>query len=208
MLEHARLRVRSLLRLLEKRRRAFVYTDFTDELDEIEEVEMREIRVGADFERFREKPRAYLHEHEDHLALQRLRRNLPLTQTDIEELERMLQEAGVGSPEDLERAGRQDGGLGGFIRSLVGLDRDAATDALAGFIDGNTLTANQHEFVAMIVEQLTSNGTMDPGLLYEQPFTNLAPGGPEALFADAEVDDLITAIRAVDSNARPRDEAA
>ena len=49
---------------------------------------------------------------------------------------------------------------------------------------------------------------MDVGLLYEPPFTALAPGGPEALFANAEVDDLITAIRAVDNNARPKDEAA
>jgi type I restriction enzyme, R subunit len=147
-------------------------------------------------------------EREGHLALQRLRRNLPLTDTDIEELERMLREAGIGSPEDLEKARLEEGGLGGFIRSLVGLDRDAATDALSGFIDGKTLTADQHEFVAIIVEQLTINGTMDLGLLYEPPFTTLAPGGPEALFADAEVDDLITAIRAVDTNARPKDEAA
>jgi type I restriction enzyme, R subunit len=191
-----------------RRRRAFVYTDFTDELSEIEEVELREIRVGADFERFREKARAYLREHEDHLALQRLRRNLPLTDTDIEQLERMLREAGIGSPEDLERASREERGLGGFIRSLVGLDRDAATDALSGFIDGKTLSADQHEFVAMIVEQLTMNGSMDLSLLYEPPFTTLAPGGPEALFADAEVDDLITAIRAVDTNIRPKDEAA
>lgn len=208
MLEHARLCIRGLVRLLEKRRRAFVYTDFTDELSEIEEVELREIRVGADFERFREKARAYLREHQDHLALQRLRRNLALTATDIEELERMLWEAGIGSPEDLKKASLEEGGLGGFIRSLVGLDRDAATDALSGFIGGKTLSADQHEFVAMIVEQLTMNGTMDLGLLYEPPFTTLAPGGPEALFADAEVDDLITAIRAVDTNARPKDEAA
>jgi type I restriction enzyme R subunit len=208
MLEHARLRIRGLVRLLEKRRRAFVYTDFTDELDEIKEVELRDIRVGADYERFREKARAYLRAHKDDLALQRLRRNLSLTETDIEEMERMLQEAGVGSPEDLKRASSEEGGLGGFIRSLVGLDRDAATDALAEFIDGKTLSANQHEFVAMIVEHLTANGAMDPGLLYETPFTTLAPGGPEALFADAEVDDLIAAIRAVDNNARPKDEAA
>ena len=208
MLEHARLRIRGLVRLLEKRRRAFVYTDFTDELSEIEEVELREIRVGADFERFREKARAYLREHEDHLALQRLRRNLPLTQTDIEELELMLREAGIGSPEDLEKASLEEDGLGRFIRTLVGLDRDAATDALSGFIDGKTLSADQHEFVAMIVEQLTTNGTMDLGLLYEPPFTTLAPGGPESLFADAEVDDLITAIRTVDTNARPQNEAA
>jgi type I restriction enzyme, R subunit len=196
------------VRLLEKRKRAFVYTDFTDELDEIEEVELREIRIGADYERFREKARAYLHEHEDHLALQRLRRNLPLTETDIEELERMLQGAGVGSPEDLKRASLEEGGLGGFIRSLVGLDRDAATDALAAFIDGKTLSANQHEFVAMIVEQLTANGTMDPGLLYEPPFTTLAPGGPEVLFPNADVDALINAIRAVDDNALPQAGAA
>jgi type I restriction enzyme, R subunit len=208
MLEHARLCIRGLVHLLEKRRRAFVYTDFTDELSEIEEVELREIRVGADFERFRGKARAYMREHEDHLALQRLRRNLPLTESDIEELEQMLREAAIGSPEDLERASLEEGGLGGFIRSLVGLDRDAATDALAGFIDGKTLSADQHEFVATIVEQLTMNGSMDLGLLYEPPFTTLAPGGPEALFADAEVEDLITAIRAVDTNARPTDEAA
>ncbi|MFI4990695.1 MAG: type I restriction-modification enzyme R subunit C-terminal domain-containing protein [Solirubrobacterales bacterium] len=131
-----------------------------------------------------------------------------MTQTDIDELERILRNAGVGSPEDLERASQEEGGLGAFLRSLVGLDRDAATDALAAFIEGKTLSANQHEFVAMIVEHLTANGTMDPGLLYEPPLTTLAPGGPEALFADAEVDALITAIRAVDSNARPQDEAA
>lgn len=116
--------------------------------------------------------------------------------------------AGLGSPEDLERAGREEGGLGGFLRSMVGLDRDAATDALAGFIEDKSLSANQHEFVAMIVEHLTANGTMDPGLLYEPPFTTLAPGGPEALFANREVDELITAIRAVDSGTRPQDEAA
>ncbi len=54
-----------------------------------------------------------------------------------------------------------------------------------------------------VMEQIT-----DPGLLYEPPFTALAPGGPEALFANREVDELITAIRAVDSSTRLQDEAA
>ena len=65
----------------------------------------------------------YLREHEDHLALQKLRRNLPLTPTDLDELDRMLQSAGIGEPDDLERARLEGGGLGAFIRSLVGLDR-------------------------------------------------------------------------------------
>ena len=37
--------------------------------------------------------------------------------------------------------------LGLFIRSLVGLEREAAKEALAGFMDGRTLTANQIEFI-------------------------------------------------------------
>lgn len=54
----------------------------------------------------------------------------------------MLRGAGVGSPEDLERARLEAGGLGGFIRSLVGLDRDTGTNALDGFIDGKALSVN------------------------------------------------------------------
>jgi type I restriction enzyme, R subunit len=208
MLEHARRCVRGLVKLLDKRKRAIVYTDFTDELGEVEQVELRGVGVTTDYGRFRDKVRAYLREHEDHVALQRLRRNLPLTATDLEELDRMLQDAGIGGPEDLERARLEVGGLGAFIRSLVGLDRDAATDALTGFISGKTLSAAQHDFVALVVEHLTANGSMDPGLLYEPPFTSISPGGPEALFDDADVDALITAIRAVDDNTIPQSAAA
>ena len=208
MLEHARRHVRGLVKLLDKRKRAIVYTDFTDDLGDIEEIELRGIRRGTDYERFRQKARVYLREHEDHLALQKLRRNLPLTPTDLEELDHMLQTAGIGEPEDLERARLEGGGLGPFIRSLVGLDRAAATSALSTFTAGRTLTAAQHDFVALIVEHLTLNGSMDPGLLYEPPFTSLAVGGPESLFPDPDVDALIATIIAVRDNALPQDRAA
>ncbi len=208
MLEHARRRVRGLVKLLEKRKRAIIYTDLTDQLGDIREIELSGIRQGTDYERFRAKARVYLREHEDHVALQKLRRNLPLTPTDLDELDRMLQSAGIGEPDDLERARLEGGGLGAFIRSLVGLDRAAATDALSGFTGGRTLTAAQHDFVALVAEHLTVNGSMDPGLLYEPPFTSLAVGGPETLFPDADVEALIGAIRAVRNNACPQGRAA
>ena len=209
MLETTRRRVRGLVRLLEKRKRIVVYTDFIDDLGEVEEVVLHSGGApGTNFDRFRDKARAYLRAHTDHVALQKLRRNRPLTQTDLDELDRMLTEAGVGGPTDLARARSEGDGLGAFIRSLVGLDRDAATDALSGFLDGRTLTAAQHDFVALVVEHLTTNGAMDVGLLYEPPFTGLASGGPETLFRDADVDALISAIRAVGANAHPSGKAA
>jgi type I restriction enzyme, R subunit len=207
MLERARRRVRGLVRLLEKRKRTVVYTDFVDDLGEVEEVVLGAGATATDFERFRQKARTYLRQHEDHLALQKLRRNIPLTQTDLDELDRMLTEAGIGGPAELARAREQHGGLGPFVRTLVGLDRDAATDALAGFVNGRTLAAAQLDFVALVVKHLTANGSMDIGQLYEPPFTHLAVGGPESLFRDADIDALISVIRTVGANALPHDES-
>lgn len=53
-----------------------------------------------------------------------------------------------------------------------------------------TLSANQLEFVNLIVTHLTERGVMEAGLLYEPPFTSFAPQGPDALFTSAQVDEL------------------
>lgn len=82
------------------------------------------------------KAQAYLRAHLDHIAIQRLRMNKPLTSTDLSELERMLAESGVGAREDIERARAESQGLGLFVRSMVGRDREAAKQALAGFLSG------------------------------------------------------------------------
>nr|WP_221983879.1 type I restriction-modification enzyme R subunit C-terminal domain-containing protein [Rhizobium laguerreae] len=36
-------------------------------------------------------------------------------------------------------------------------------------------TADQIEFIDMVIEHLTEKGVMDPGLLYENPFIDIAP---------------------------------
>ena len=127
--------------------------------------------------------------------------NKPLTPTDLAELERMLTESGVGGAEDLERAKTESHGLGLFVRSLVGLDREAAKQAFAGFLAGKTLTANQIEFVNLIVDHLTEHGVMDAALLYESPFTDITPQGPDGLFTSAQVDELMAALQRVRATA-------
>lgn len=97
MLESVRRKLRGLLRFLEKAKRNQVYTDFADELSEATLVELPGITPGTNWERFQAKARAYLRQHQDHVALQRLRRNKPLTPDDLASLEQMLIESGTGS---------------------------------------------------------------------------------------------------------------
>ena len=208
MLELLRRRVRSLVGLIEKSKRFIVYTDFIDELGAVSEVALSGLTVGADLERFQAKARVYLRAHQDHLALQTVRRNKPLSAVDLTELERMLIESGAGSPEDLARAAEQAEGLALFVRRLVGLDQEAANDALSGFISGRTLSANQLDFLGLVVSYLTEHGVMEPGSLYESPFTELAPLGPNSLFSGADIDELVGVLDAVRATAQAVDSVA
>ena len=200
MLELARLRLRSLIGLIEKGKRRTVYTDFTDEISMGSEVELPGFALD-NFARFRDKARAFLRSHLDHVAIQKLRRNRPLTATDLLELERMLLENGIGTIEELAQAKEEAHGLGLFVRSLVGLEREAVREALEGFVQGRTFTANQLEFISMLIEHLSEHGVIDAGRLYESPFIDLAPAGPEALFGDAATDALLQTIELATRNA-------
>ncbi len=201
MLETVRKRLRSLVKLIEKQQRKPIYTDFEDVMDGQTTIELPGFTPLDTFEKFREKARAFLREHQEHLTLQRLRTNQPLTALDLTELERMLGESGVASPDHLQKAKAECEGLGLFVRSLVGMDREAAKQALNGFMAGKTLTANQIEFVNLIVDHLTEHGAMKPELLYESPFTDLNPQGPEGVFNSTQIDELLELLSQVRARA-------
>ena len=192
MLEEIRRRLRELVKLIEAKNRPIVFTDFEDEMGEGTEVVIQGIAVGTDMESFKRKARHFLKQHENHIAILKLRRNEPLTPTDLAELERVFLSSGARA-EDIEKL-RTEGGLGLFVRSLVGLDREAAKKALDGFSAGKTLSANQIHFVNMVVDHLTERGAMDPRLLYESPFTDIDPMGIEGVFGQTEASQLITVL--------------
>lgn len=85
--------------------------------------------VGNGFEKFRAKAQAFLRAHQDHVTIYKLRMNKALTAADLAELERMLAENGVGGADEIRRAEAESHGLGLFVRSLVGMDREAAKQA-------------------------------------------------------------------------------
>ena len=197
MLEVIRRRLRDLVKLIDKRQRRIVYTDFADDMGAEAPVALPGLGDGTDFAKFRAKAQAYLRAHQDHIAIRKLRTNKALTETDLSELERMLGESGIGGPEEIARAKLESQGLGLFVRSLVGMDREAAKQALSGFLASRALSANQIEFVNLIVNHLTEHGTMGAAQLYASPFTDLTPQGPEGLFGEVAVDELGAVLQAV-----------
>ena len=60
MLETARRRLRALIKLIERRGRKVVYSDFEDEIGAARQIVLSGVTtVGTDFERFRAKARAF-----------------------------------------------------------------------------------------------------------------------------------------------------
>jgi type I restriction enzyme R subunit len=123
------------------------------------------------------------------------------TAVDLADLERILVESGTGSVEDVRRAAEKSQGLGLFVRSMVGMDREAAKQALSGFLAGKTLGANQIEFVNLIVNHLTAHGVVEAARLYESPFTDLTPHGPDGIFDGPQVDELVRVLDSVRATA-------
>jgi type I restriction enzyme R subunit len=201
MLETVRRRLRSLVQLIDKQQRKIVYTDFVDLMGPETAFKLPGNSVGTDYEKFRAKARAFLRQHLDHVTVAKLRMNRALTASDLVELERLLAASGVAEPDDIRRAAEESRGLGVFVRSLVGLDRAAAKDAMGRFVDGRALSANQLEFINLIVDHLTEHGVMAPERLYESPFTDLTPRGPDGLFRPADIDELLAVLQSVRSTA-------
>ena len=196
MLETVRRRLRALVKLIEYKKRPLVYSDFEDRSGAATEMTVRGISVGTDMDAFRRKARIFLKPYENHLAVIKVKRNEPLTPTDLADLEQIFIEAGA---DDASLAAvRADGGLPRFVRSLVGLDREAAKKAFSEFFQGGKLTADQLEFIDLVIDHLTARGVMDPKLLYEAPYTDFDSKGVEGVFERPDVLRLVKILRDVE----------
>ncbi|MFC0672581.1 DEAD/DEAH box helicase family protein [Brachybacterium hainanense] len=203
MLERARRGMRMLVQFLDRRRRITITTDFEDDLGEARSADLPLAAVGVNQARFREKVTAYIREHHDHIAIQRLRRNLPLTETDLAELERILIEQGEGTPEALERISGERG-LGIFVRSLVGLDRSATEAAFAKKIALGALNSTQMDFLAMVIDELTRRGEMLPERLFQSPYEDRAVTRIDYVFPNEDdADAVVTVLHDIERAANP-----
>lgn len=183
-LEATRQELRDLVKFIDSDGgRERVYTDFEDEIGEGMVVEEFSTSYG-DLTNYKLKVESFVRNNTDHITIRRLMTNQPITSSDLAGLEQILFAKEVaGSKEQFEKAyGKQP--LGAFIRSLVGLDRAAAQEAFAEFLNEGSLNADQMTFINQIIDHLVRNGMMNPERLFEQPFTDLNPEGIAGIFPE------------------------
>jgi type I restriction enzyme R subunit len=203
MIENMRRRLRGLIQFIDKKSSQPVYSALDDEMGEATPVTLNDFQTGVNLAQYRRKVESFIRANAQHVAIAKLKHNRPLTPSDLAELEQFVYEADeVGGRERFVEGFGEDTPLTVFIRSLVGLDEKAAKDAFAEFIGEQRLDIRQINFVEMIVEHLTRQGTMEPGQLYEAPFTGLHFEGIDGVFAPDRADRVVSIVRAVNANAQ------
>ena len=164
-----------------------------DEIGEGTEVELPGTGgslAGNEFAQYHKKARHFLSEHLANDIVAKVRSGEPTSAADIDELQRVLVAAGIGDTDTFAQASELVGSFALFVRSIVGLDRAAAKRAFAKFLDDKRYTHNQITFVNLVIDYLTEHGTINPGRVYDSPFTAVAPEGPEAIFIDTDLDEF------------------
>jgi type I restriction enzyme R subunit len=197
MLEEVRKKLRLLVPLIERSKKAVIYSDFSDEIGKGEKIELPGTGgtvASTEFLQFRKKAEHFLKQNLGEAAVAKVRSGQPLTPDDIEDLQRILVAAGIGDDKSFAEASRNAGSFGLFIRSIVGLDRAAAKAAFADFLDDKRYSRNQIEFVNLIIDELTDRGVVEAARVYETPYDGVAPEGPEAIFVESDLFRIFAAI--------------
>ncbi|MCF3605701.1 hypothetical protein L2E81_03140 [Planktothrix agardhii 1033] len=199
LVEEMRLNLRDLIVLIDQRDEIIIYTDFEDELGDLEILEVPNRQTGFSRSQYRKKVESYILAHQDHIAIAKLKRNLPLTDTDLQELEKMLfTSEALESRDKFELVYSKNVNLKSFILELVGLDRNTAKQAFSKYLENNNLNANQIRFIEQIINWLTQRGVMKPSRLYESPFTDIHTAGLDGVFNNEDANNIITIIRSFD----------
>ena len=179
--EEIRERLRNLMKYLPHSNVRYD-TNFADELlsiewneSELENDELKNYKANAEY---------YIRQHQDNIAIAKLKTNQPLTPADVAALEKALWQE-VGTKQDYEQEfGSKP--LGEFVREIVGLDMNAAKEAFSEYLTNTSLDDRQIYFVNQIVEYIVHNGILkDFSVLQESPFTDR--GSVVEVFTDMTV---------------------
>ena len=196
-LEKVRVELRDLIKfIVDEKGRPTVYTNLQDTITSI--INGQVLPPAYDFEAYRLKVNRFIEENLDHLAIRKLRKNIPLTAKDYEDLERIFT-GELGTAEDYQREFK-DTPFGLLVRRIAKMDYEAATEVFSEFINDESLTQAQIVFVRKIIDYIVQNGYIDNvSELLKPPFDK--PQSFIRLFDGARQRRIVELVMAVKGNA-------
>lgn len=168
-LERIRLELRDLLQYLDGGSAGQTFTvDITDVFTEDNSgVNITPIRT------YRRRVEDYLREHlPDDPALQKIYRLERLSDQDIKRLEQIFWEE-LGSKEEFEAQTKTkpyQRNVAAFIRSIIGIEQNAALEKYRELIHGAELTRMQEEYLRTLIRYVCENGDITIAMLQQPPF--------------------------------------
>ena len=195
-LEQIRAALRGLLRFLQAEGgRRTVVTHLADPVTEVEYGV--EVSPGEDFSDYRLKVERWVRDHANETVVYKLRHNQAMSAYEFKELERIFTQE-LGNEKDYERT-YGDTPFGLLVRKLIKLDRAAANEAFAEFINTQALNDRQISFIRKVVDYVVENGYMEAWVLTKPPFDR--PSSFSRTFNTQQQMSLVAAINKIKQNA-------
>ena len=201
-LEDVRLRIRDLLQFINFSKSIdHAFTDFEDRLIADEAAEYEIVQADPQLQDYRVRVERYIREHQDHITIRRLKNNEPITTTDLQALEELMfsHDAVIPRAEYEHIYGEKPLGL--LVRSVVGLNRNAAKQAFAEFLQQAPLHPDQISFLNEVIEYLVKNGMMEPKEMFDTPFTHYHEQGVVGVMGAELAQNVIQLVTEINSNA-------
>lgn len=167
-LEKLRNSLRDLMQFLEGSGKKQIDIDISDIIDE---AEFKLDDTTVDIRTYREKVIDYLLENSDKEVIKKIHNLEPITNSDLDELERILWHE-LGTQEEYKEA-TDIANLAAFIRSLIGLSQEAVNEKFGDYLSGNRFNSQQQEFVRTIINYVRENGDIIlDDMVNTEPFAN------------------------------------
>jgi len=199
-LDEIREELRELIQYLDMSSRPNVYTDIKD--SDISLV-MRESAAFISYGKpYKLRVESFIRENKNHITISKLINNIPITSAELNALEQILFDGDERGTVEVFKKEFGDEPLGVFIRSIIGLDITAAQQAFSEFLTTGNLKADQMTFIQNIITYLTVNGTIEPGMLFEAPFTDINDAGLNGVFDDTAAYKIISIVEHINENAQ------
>lgn len=200
--ENVRTELRDLMQFLKDEKRLDpIYTSFTDELDSDKVEEFNVLATYTALQSYKDRVEAFIRKNRSHLVIDKLYKNLPITNSELELLEQfLLKEALESKDRFVKEYGDQP--LGKFVRNIIGLDIEVTNQLFAAFIAKGNLNSNQITFIQKIISYLNHKGVIEKQLLTQSPFDEQHDQGIFGIFPEEnKLVQIIQVINDVNQNA-------